>query len=241
MPDLDQLFDTLIADVNSGIRAPGAPAAIRQAHHRSRRNAVAAVAAVALIGVGGAVTAGTLAGGDRVSPIEEPTLTSPEPSTLQEQESPTASPNFDKTYWGKLGKAMTQVPGWAITATDPAIIDSCGGNWTATAEGGSGGPLGLGPAGPPVVQEDLLGFSSPAKASDAADLLLENLASCTALEWQTQPIAQADAVIASSAAGVIWIVQKGATVVTLQVPTTDGLPPLGVQVEVADIMLAPID
>lgn len=234
MPDLDQLFDTLVADINAGIRAPGAPAAIRQAHQRSRRNAVAAVAAVALIAVGGAVTAGTLSDGAQVSPvspIEEPTLT--------EQESPTVSPNFAKTYWGKLGKAMTQVPGWAVSDTDPAIAGPCGGDWTATAEGMSGGTLGLGPSGPPEAYEELFHFSSPAKASDAEDRLLENLASCTTLEWQTQRIATTNAVMASSARGVIWIVRKGTMINTLQVPTEDGPPPRPVQVEVADIMLAP--
>lgn len=233
MPDLDQLFDTLVDDVNSGIQAPGAPAAIRQAHQRSRKNTVAAVAAVALIAVGGAVTAGTLSDGapvSPVSPIEEPTLT--------EQGSPTVSPNFAKTYWGKLGRAMAQVPGWAISDTDPAIAGPCGGDWTAAAEGGSGGTLGLGPSGPPEVYEELLGFSSPAKASDAADRLLENLVSC-AIPWQIQPIATTNAVMASSARGVIWIVRKGTMINTLQVPTEDGPPPLPVQVEVADIMLAP--
>lgn len=241
MPDLDQLLDTLVTDVNSGTRAPGAPAAIKQAHQRGRKIAVAGVAAVALIAVAGGMTAGTLGGGDRLSPITEPTPTSPEPPTMQEQESPTAPPVLAKTYPARLGKTLARVPGWAITDTDPTIVDPCGGEWTANAEGGSGGTLGLGSSGPPVVQSDLLGFSSPAKASDAAVLLVENLASCTALEWQTQPIAQTDAVMASSANGVIWIHQKGATVVTLQVPTTDGAPPLAVQVEVADLIRSSID
>ena len=45
MHDLDQLLDTLVADVTAGTRPPGAPAAIKQA--RRRRAKVAAAGAVA--------------------------------------------------------------------------------------------------------------------------------------------------------------------------------------------------
>ena len=75
------------------------------------------------------------------------------------------------------------------------------------------------------------------KASDAVALLVENLESCTAVVWRTQPIGQTRAVLASSAAGVIWIHQKGDLVSTLQVPTTDGPPPVDVQIEVAELMV----
>ena len=125
---------------------------------------------------------------------------------------------------------MTQVPGWAVADSDPTILHPCGGEWSASALGGSGGTI------PPRVWADEVGFASAARASNATALLAANLVSCTAVTWRTQPIAQTGAVLASSSTGVIWIYQKGATVATLQVPTTDGPPPLAVQVEVADLI-----
>lgn len=236
MSDLDELLNTFVADVDLGTRAPGAPAAIKQARQRSRRIAVAGAVVVALIVVSGGAALGILGGSERVSPADEPSLPSPEPTTMQERESPTQSPNFANTYWAKLGKTLAAAPGWSIADTDPDILAPCEGEWKATSEGGSFGTLGLGRSGPPVVNEHLVGFSSPAKASDAAVLLVKNLTSCTALEWRTQPIAQTGTVLASSAIGVVWIQQKGATVAVLQVPTTDGAPSLAVQVEVADLI-----
>lgn len=229
MSDLDQLLDTLVADVSTGTQAPGAAAAIKQAHRRRMKiGATAAAAAVAFIAVGGGLAAGTLGGGGTVSPIGEPTVSPPEPSTPQE--STEASPGSDEYFRFEVHETLTQVPGWAVADSDPTILHPCGGEWSASALGGSGGTI------PPRVWADEVGFASAARASDATALLAANLVSCTAVTWRTQPIAQTGAVLASSSTGVIWIYQKGATVATLQVPTTDGPPPLAVQVEVADLI-----
>jgi len=130
------------------------------------------------------------------------------------------------------------VPGWAIT-NDPAFTDydyafngPCSGDWGKGAmSGGDGGLSGwIGIGG--------FGFPSVAQASDAAARFVEILESCRATAWRTQPIAQSGAVLASSADAVAWIQQKGDRVGVLQVPTTDGPPPVGVQVEVAEWMVA---
>ena len=243
MPDLNQLLDTLVADVSTGTRAPGAPAAIKQAHRRGRTIAATAAAAVAAIAVGGGLAAGTLGGSGRISPVEEPEPASSE-SPVVVEEGPEASPGSDEFLRTELGETLTQVPDWAVTDIDPTILHPCGGDggdWTSGATGGSGGDIDMGtPGESTAVWADELGFPSAARASDAAALLVENLASCTAIAWQTQPIAETGAVLASSATGVIWIQQKGATVATLQVPTIDGPPPLDVQVQVADLIRASI-
>jgi hypothetical protein len=82
------------------------------------------------------------------------------------------------------------------------------------------------------------GFPTEAQASEAAARFVENLESCTATAWRTQPIAQTGAVLASSADAVAWIQRTGDTVDVLQAPTADGPPPLRVQVEVAEWMVA---
>ena len=80
------------------------------------------------------------------------------------------------------------------------------------------------------------GVPSAAKASAAATRLVENLASCTAFSWRTQPIADTGAVLAFSADGVVWIHHRGAEISTLEVGTTDGPPPPAIQIEVANLM-----
>lgn len=227
MPDLDRLLDTLVTDVAAGTRAPGASAAIKQAQRRRVKVvAVAAVAAVAFIAVGGGLAAWTLGDSDRISPVEEPTLPSPEPS-----------PGSDEYFEVELRKILTQVPAWAVTDADPMILHPCGGDWSELASGAGGGSFGIRtPGARPSVWHDAAGFPSADKASDAVALLVENLESCTAVVWRTQPIGQTRAVLASSADGVIWIQQNGDLVSTLQVPTTDGPPPVDVQIEVAERM-----
>ena len=86
MPDLDQLLDTLVADVSARTRAPGAPTAIKQAHRR-RTKAAAAVAvivaaATAAVIVGSAVTIGpdddrTAPPAERSESTRSPGLTTP--------------------------------------------------------------------------------------------------------------------------------------------------------------------
>jgi len=250
MHDLDQLLDTLVADVSTGTRAPGAPAAIKQA--RRRRAKIAAASAVAFIAVGGGLAAGTLGGSDQPSPTGEPTTPSSESPTVQESaESPTSSyPRED------LDAILAQASNWApinvrkLTAPpdlrdlEPYDKGPCSGNWTrgaAVVEGDPSkgevsfryGEVTGHPAGIIIIY-----FPSEAHASDAAGRLVENLDSCTATAWRAQPIAQTGAALASSADVVFWIQQKGAEVRALQVPTTDGPPPAGVQVEVVEWMAA---
>lgn len=242
MPDLDQLLDSLVADVTGGTRAPGARSAITRARRRRAAVAVAAVGAVASVAVVVAIAAG-IRGGDRLSPVGEPTpRPSPtQPSTVWETAGSRAA-LYDLGQ--ELDAILTAVPGWGpgLVAGDVAhdydyaFNGPCAGNWAKGANSGSDGAApnpsrigaGIGSAG----------FRSASRASDAAGAFVENLESCTATAWRTRPIAQTGATIASSATGVAWIQQTGNNVRVLQVATTDGPPPLDVQVEIADWMVA---
>ncbi len=194
---------------------------------------------------GGGLAAETLGGTDRVAPIGEPATPSPQPPTVSDSaEAPPGSP-------GALEATIALVPGWASYVTvlpdlrdfDPWDKGTCSGNWTGGAVVGgepsrsevtmyytevSGHPAGI----------FISGFPSEARASNAAARLVAGLESCTATAWRTQPIPQTGAVLASSADVVVWIQQQGADVKAFQVPTTDGPPPAGVQVEVAEWMAA---
>ncbi|MEO6712336.1 MAG: hypothetical protein ABIM89_02775 [Mycobacteriales bacterium] len=237
MPDLDQLLDNLVADVRSKTRAPGASPAIKQAHRRRKVVvAVGAVAAVAVIAAGSVLAAGTLGGSGGKSSVARPPTASPEPPALPEAA-------IGERY-RTLRKTLTSAPGWAVTdgaVPDYTFLVPCGGDWSAAGGGaaGAGHNLGLSVSRdePPVAwAEELEGFPSPAQASNAMDQLVRNLASCTAESWRSQPIGQTGAVLAFSDAGVLWIAAKGASVATLAVATTDGPPPLAVQVEVAHLI-----
>ena len=78
MPDLDQLLDTLVADVTAGTRPPGAPMAIKQARRRRAEAAVAGGVAVAVVSM---VAAASLSTGERSAdlpqPAHSPALTTP--------------------------------------------------------------------------------------------------------------------------------------------------------------------
>src|SRR3954471_23940268 len=229
MPDVDQLFQTLNADVETLTRAPGAPAAIRQARRRRQKIAAAGVAAVAGVALGGGLALGARSGDDRLAQIGEP------PPTTSASPSFTAPPG---SLQAKLGEALGQVPNWAIADRDATVLGTCSGFWAGDS-GGNGGMLDLPPDGARV-WTDAVFFPSPAEASKGLARLVENVGSCTTVTWRTQPIGQTDAVLASSNYAVVWILRKGDTVTTLQVPTLDGPPPLNVQVAVADLMRASI-
>lgn len=236
MPDLDQLVDTLVADVTAGTRAPGAATAIGRARRRRAMVSVAAGAAVVLIAVGGALAGGTHDGSDRISPIDEPTLPSSEPPTVNQSPEPAAE---DDPFAAKLRTIVAQAPDWTLTDTASWSSDSsfavCAGDWVTG--GGGGGTMNLGtPAEPATAVGMTLGAPSAAKASKAVTRLVENLESCTAYSWRTQAIADTDAVLAYSADGVVWIHHRGPKISTLEVGTTDGPPPPAVQVEVANLM-----
>lgn len=77
MPDLDQLLDTLVADVGARTRAPGAPTAIKQAHLRRTKAAAVAGVIVAAVIAGSAVTITGL--DDRTAPPAEQPVTTRNP------------------------------------------------------------------------------------------------------------------------------------------------------------------
>lgn len=122
MPDLDQTLVTLINDVSARTRAPGASAAIKQAHRRRAQLAAAAVATVSVVAVGAGMTAGTLGGSDDPSPIGEPAT--PVPTSAPESAEPTG-----------LSEIVGRVPGWdlareAVRVRDSASSGPCAGDWT---------------------------------------------------------------------------------------------------------------
>jgi hypothetical protein len=195
---------------------------------------VATLAALAVLFVRADVFGGDLFEGERLQVAGTPTA-SPEPPAEQEDAA------IGERY-RTLRTTLTSVPGWAIDGDDvddAALLRRCGGNW-AHGAGGAGANLGLSvsPDDPPPVAAgtELEGFNSPAQASGAADRLIGNLTSCKAESWGSQPIGQTGAVLAFSDTGVVWIHQRGTSVATLEVATTDGPPPLAVQVEVADLI-----
>jgi hypothetical protein len=151
-------------------------------------------------------------------------------------------PISDEMFREELRRTLAQVPGWTITNGDYIILSACAGDWSSNSSGGGGGSIDLrtnGEAG--SVWSDQTGYPSAAQAADAVDRLVENLPSCATGEWQTQSIKRYGAVMAGSTTGVAWILRNGATVSTLQVPTTDGPPPHAVQVEVADLIYSWIE
>ena len=216
----------------------------RRANLRGRRRvvmvAVAAAGAVAFIAVGGGLAAGTLGGSDQLSPIGEPTA----------QESAEPSPTSHEALARELEPILAQAPNWAINHVMPddydyAFESSCSGDadelsLLVRSKGAERRTWFYAELSTRLSYAGVfdVGFSSEAHASDAAARLVENLESCTITAWRTEPIAQTGAVLASSADGVAWIQQKGANVGVLQVPTIDGPPPVGVQVEVAEWLVA---
>ena len=240
MPDLDKLLDTLVADVAAGTRAPGASAAVKHARRRRAIVATVAVAVVAIVAVGGAVVAGDLGGRGQPSPIGVPTAPSSE-SPAQQSGTPPASLD---ALSAQLDALLEHVPGWAISSIhgqafpdgyDYAFNGPCAGRWGDRARGGSDGGIG-GPATRAGIGHHR--FASSAQASHAVAAFVHNLASCTRTAWRTQPIDRPGAVLASSPDAVTWIQQTGADVWVLQVPTNDGPPPVGVQVQVAEWMVS---
>lgn len=196
---------------------------------------VATLAALAVVFVRADVFEGDLFEGEPQQVAGPPTAS---PESPAEQEDAAIGERYRT-----LRKTLTSVPGWAIAADDvddAALLRRCGKDWIGDGPRAAGHNLGLSvaPDDPPPVATgtEHEGFNSPAQASDAVDRLIRNLTSCKAESWASQPIGQTGAVLAFSDAGVVWIHQKGASVATLEVATTDGPPPLAVQVEVADLI-----
>jgi hypothetical protein len=233
MPDLDQLFDALVADVTTGSRPPGAPKAIGQARRRRTRAAVMAVGVVALIAVGGGVVAGTR-GSDRVSPIDQPEQSSSEPPTVKPTSDPAKS---DDPFATELRRIVAQAPTWTLTDTASMSSDSsfavCAGDWGAGGFGG--GTMNVGTSAEPATAVGMT-YGVRGVPSEAMTRLVHNLASCTAYSWRIQPVPDSGAVLAYSADGVVWVHRRGTQISTLEVGTAEGPPPPAVQIEVAHLM-----
>ncbi|MGA9715509.1 MAG: hypothetical protein WBQ48_06730, partial [Aeromicrobium sp.] len=131
-------------------------------------------------------------------------------------------------------------PDWSIADVQEYVQSSpCAGDWASEAGGGSGGNFDVSTNGETgQVWHEVVGFPSVATASSAARRLVENLESCETTEWSDQPLDQAGSVLVSSADGLIWVGQKGSEVGLVSAVTTDGPPPQGVQVKIADLIMA---
>ncbi len=135
---------------------------------------------------------------------------------------------------------MARVPDWSIADVQETFQNApCAGDWSSEAGGGSGGNFDVSTNGEPgQVWHQVLGFPSAAKASSAADRLVENLESCKTTVWSNQPLGQTGTALVSSADGLIWVGQEGSELGLVTAVTTDGPPPQGVQVKIADLILA---
>ncbi len=242
MPELNQLLDTLVSDVSARTRAPGAPAAIIQANRRRRRIASAVAAgAVAVIAVGGGVAAETLSGGDADAPVGEPTLGSPESPAVQE--SPTGAVAARESFEAGVRTALAQAEaadGWAVAETTlvEVLPRQCVDGWLGNAGGSFGSSRIRSSNGSTLAQVSYWRPAVP-ESWNVVARLVETLKSCTTGPWRfSEPIAQTDTVLAASAEGVIWIRQVEFEIVTLEVPTADGPPPLDIQVDVAEALSA---
>jgi hypothetical protein len=202
-----------------------------------RRGVAAGLAALAVLALAGVGLAAVLREGPAHTPRDAaldpaPTSTTIEPASYQ-------------SLSADLYPLLAQVPGWfspdfadSAFVYDYAFNGPCSGTWGASATSGHDGGIGSGAGWADAGDAGLggKGFSSEARASEAAAELVQSLESCTVTAWETQPIAQPGATLASSANGVAWIQQTGAEVEVLQVATTEGPPPVDVQVEVAEWM-----
>lgn len=231
----DQDVITRLVELHDHIQPPVTPAgedALRGERlvRRRRTVSVAAVAAALVMAVG--VVQASLSDGQReLQPAPAPSLPSP-------SESAAPSPDNGDVFAAEFRKIVARVPGWSIADTDPTLdIGPCAGDWLSQTTGSGGGNFDVSTNGRPgQVWHERKGFPSAASAADAVDRLVGNLASCTTAAWQTEPIARTGAVLVSSADGLMWVQKSGDGLSTLEVATTDGPPPLDVQVEIADLM-----
>jgi hypothetical protein len=230
----DQDVITLLVELHDHIEAPvtaGGEDARRGRRLVRRRQtvSVAAVAAAAVLAVG--LVQASLPDGQReLQPAPAPSL----PASSD----PPEAPNNDEVFETAFRKIVARVPGWSIADTQPMFTGTpCAGDWSSAAAGFGGGNFDVstnGAAG--QVWHEVRGFPSAAEASDAVDRFAENLTSCNTVAWRAEPIAQTGAVLLSSADGLVWVQQNRDELSILEAATTDGPPPVSVQVEVADLM-----
>jgi hypothetical protein len=237
----DDVINRLV-ELHDHIQAPPTPAgedALRGERlvRRRRMGSVAAMSAAVVLAVG--LAQASLSGNQS----ELQPAPAPAPSSRASSD-PVESLRVDgDPFATEFNKIVVQVPDWSIADTQEMFDNgSCAGDWTSAAEGGSGGDFDVRTNGEPgQVWHDMMGFTSAAQASAAVNRLVRNLASCTTVVWQIEQIARTGAVLASSAEGVILIQTRGKHVSTLSAVTTDGPPPLDVQVEIADLMSSSLE
>ena len=231
----DQDVITRLVELHDHIHAPATPAGEdtlrgERLVRRRRTVSVAAVAAAVVLTVG-LVQASLLNDPSELQPTPAPS--SPAPSDSVEPLRIEGDP-----FATEFNKIVAQVPDWSIADIQEMFTtEPCAGDWSSTARGAGGGNFDVRTNGEPgQVWHIARGFPSAAQASAAVDRLVRNLASCNEVAWQTQPIAQTGAVLASSALGLVWIHQNGKELSTLDAVTNDGPPPLAIQVKIADLM-----
>jgi hypothetical protein len=236
----DQDVITRLVELHDHIQTPATPAgedALRGERllRRRRTVSVAAGAAAAVLAVGIAQAALPADHGD------------PQPADIPSQpalsETVEAPPDADvivkrvRRTHGFVPHIVMEVPGWSLVDGEQFLHFECAFNWAVPGEvsGNSGGIDVTVNGERGQVSATTTVFSSTSEASRGVNRLVEDLTSCV-VAWQVQPIAETDAVLASSAEGLIWIQQSGTEVSTLQARTVDGPPPLDVQVEIAEFM-----
>jgi hypothetical protein len=226
---------TRLVELHDHIHAPATPAgedALRGERlvRRRRTVSVAAVAAAAVLTVG-LVQASLSDVHSELQPA--PAASSPAPTDPVEPLRIDGDP-----FATEFNKIVAQVPDWSIADIQEMFTNEpCAGDWSSAARGGSGGNFDVRTNGDPgQVWHDVIGFPSAAQASAAVDRLVRNLASCKEVDWETQPIAQTGAVLASSVHGLMWIQQNGKELSTLTAVTNDGPPPMAIQIKIADLM-----
>ena len=240
----DQDVISRLTEFHDHIQAPHTPTGEdehrgKQLLLRRRALSVAAAAAAVVLTVGIVQAAlpddqGDLqpAGVPSHTGLPEPQEASPDDETQQDDK----TWDNDKLFVREVRRVVAEVPGWSIGETSGLLTPACAGDWDAAA-GWGGGSFSVtvnGERG--SVWASTHEFPSPSEASQAVTTLVDNLVSCEA-SWQVQPVAETGAVLASSAGGnLIWFQQNGKEVRRLDAATSDGPPPLDVQVEIADLM-----
>jgi hypothetical protein len=233
----DQDVITRLVELHDHIHVPATPAGedtLRGERLVRRRRTVsfAAVAAAVVLTVG-FVQASLSDDASELQPTPAPS--SPAPSDPVEPLRVEGDP-----FATEFNKIVAQVPDWSIADVQEMFTsEPCVRDWSSTARGAGGGSFVVRTNGEPgEVWHMRIGFPSAAQASAAVDRLVKDLASCEEVAWQTHPIAQTGAVLASSAEGLVWVQQDGKELSTVDAVTNDGPPPLAIQVKVADLMLS---
>jgi hypothetical protein len=230
----DQDVITRLMELHDHIQSPATPAgddALRGERRVRRRRTLTVVAAAAAA----VLTVGVV----QYSPSEDARDLQPAPApSVPEPTNTVEASQDDRVFEAELRRAVTRVADWSIDDIQRIFtVESCAGDGSSAATGLGGGGFDVRTNGEPgQVWAESMGFATPAAASQAVDRLLENLTSCETVAWRAESIAQTGAVLASSADGLIWVLQEGEALSILEVSTPDGPPPLAVQVEVADIM-----